>query len=79
MIVSTDDVEDSLDLPPCELVVLLDQPTTFSALVRLRKRQGANVVAICREPDGEQKLKELMRQEEVVEKAVDYIRGVGSI
>lgn len=75
MIVSTDDVEDNLDLPHFELVILLDQPTTHSALVQLRKRQGTNVVALYRELGGEKMLKELLEREERVERAIAVIRG----
>ena len=79
VIVSTD-IIDQDELPPCELVVLLDQPTVVYALEQLRTRRAANVVAMCRHNDGEEELKELLRREELVEKAVTVIRvGTGDI
>ncbi len=73
VIVSTDNIGE--ELPHCELVVLLDQPTSGYALQQLRTRRGTNVVAICRDDDGEEKLKELLRREELVEKAITCIRA----
>ncbi|XP_028414405.1 uncharacterized protein LOC114537553 [Dendronephthya gigantea] len=77
VIVSTDNIDQD-ELPPCELVVLLDQPTVVYALEQLRRRRATNVVAMCRDNDGEEELKELLRREELVEKAVTVIRvGTG--
>lgn len=76
VIVTTDDVKDELDIPQCEHVILMDQPSTMSTLVKLRQKLGTNVVAICREAHGEEKLKELLRKEEDVEKAIAHIRDM---
>jgi hypothetical protein len=73
VIVSTDNIKQD-ELPHCELVVLLDQPTSVYALEQLRTRRATNVVAICRDDDGEDNMKELLRREELVEKAIACIR-----
>lgn len=73
VIISSDSIEE--EIPLCELVVLLDQPTSMYALEQLRKRHATNVIAICREHDGENKLKELLRREELAEKAITCVTG----
>ena len=73
VIVSTDNIDE--DLPHCELVVLMDQPSSMYALEQLRTRRATNVVAICRDDDGEVKLKELLRKEQLVENAISCIRA----
>lgn len=73
VIVSTDNIDE--DLPHCELVVLMDQPSSMYALEQLRTRRATNVVAISRDDDGEDKLKELLRREELVEHAISCIRA----
>ena len=74
MIVSTDNIKQD-ELPQCELVVLLDQPTSVYALEQVRTRRAANVVAICRDGNGEDSLKAMLRREELVEKAISCIRA----
>ncbi|CAB3996543.1 endoribonuclease Dicer homolog 3a-like isoform X3 [Paramuricea clavata] len=73
VIVSTDNIDE--ELPHCELVVLLDQPSSVHALEQLRTRRATNVVALYRDFDGEDKLKELLRREELAEKAITHIRA----
>ena len=75
VIVSTDNIKQDVELPQCELVVLLDQPTSVNLLEQLRTRRATNVVAICRDGDSENDLKKLLRQEELVEKAITCIRA----
>jgi hypothetical protein len=74
VIVATDNIKQE-ELPHCELVVLLDQPTSEYALKQLRTRRATNVVAICRDCGGEDDMKELLRREELVEKAIACIRA----
>lgn len=74
MIVSTDNIKQD-ELPQCELVILLDQPTSVHALEQLRTRRATNVVAICRDGNGEDSVKEMLRREELVEKAITCIRA----
>lgn len=61
-------------LPEWELVVLMDQPTSAYALTQLRTRRARNVVALCRDHDGEENMKELLRKEQLVEKAIACIK-----
>ena len=72
VIVSTDNIDN--ELPHCELVVLLDQHTSVYTLQQLRTRRATNVVAISPDDGGEEKLKELLRKEELVEKAISLMR-----
>ena len=74
VIVSTDNIKQD-ELPQCELVILLDQPTSVYALEQLRTRRATNVVAICHDGNGEDSLKEMLRREELVEKAITCIRA----
>ena len=71
IIVSTDNINE--ELPHCELVVLMDQPSSVFVLEQLRTRRATNVVAICQDDGGESRLKDLLRREELVEKAVASI------
>jgi ERCC4-related helicase len=72
VIVSTDNINE--ELPHCELVVLLDQLTSVSVLHQLRTRRATNVVAICPDDNGEENLKELLKKEELVERAISCMR-----
>jgi ERCC4-related helicase len=72
VIVSTDNINE--ELPHCELVVLLDQLTTVSVLHQLRTRRATNVVAISPDDNGEENLKELLKKEELVERAISCMR-----
>ena len=72
VIVSTDNINE--ELPHCELVVLLDQLTSVSVLHQLRTRRATNVVAISPDDNGEENLKELLKKEELVERAISCMR-----
>ena len=56
-----------------QLIVQLDPPTTITALVQVRgraRKRGSHYILVCRSHDQAEELRDLMRREEYMIRAV---------
>ena len=71
--------EEGLDLPGCQLVVVMNPSGSTQALEHMRSRsrlKGARFVSICRNDDQAKKIEDLLKREENMKRAARIINGM---
>lgn len=79
VVVATNVSEEGLDLPGCQLVVVMNPSGSTQALEHMRSRsrlKDARFVSICRNDDQAKKIEDLLKREENMKRAARIINGM---
>ncbi|XP_077992351.1 antiviral innate immune response receptor RIG-I-like [Glandiceps talaboti] len=82
VIVATSVAEEGLDLPTCDLVLVMDPPNNVTALVQIRgraRKRGAKFIILCRNHEQRQKIQDLLRKEKNMEEAAEMIKSASTV
>ncbi|XP_070539790.1 uncharacterized protein [Ptychodera flava] len=82
IIVATSVAEEGLDLPECDLVIVMDPPSTVRALVQIRgraRKRDAKFVVLCRSSDQQEGVDDLLLRERNMEIASERINNKGRL
>jgi superfamily II DNA/RNA helicase len=76
IVIATSVAEEGIDIPECELVVTMNLPSSVTALVQMRgraRKENSKFVVLCNDKIEEEKLSELMKKEDNMIKAANFL------
>lgn len=76
IVVATSVAEEGIDIPECELVITMNLPSSVTALVQMRgraRKEHSKFIVLCSEKMEEEKLLELLKREENMVKAANFL------